>query len=68
MRISYRYTNMKEFVNDHNISSIILMNVVGELVNPKGMANHSKMPYLELKVVFDTSVWSIETWWYPNFI
>jgi hypothetical protein len=30
------------FVNGCKISSIILMNVIGALVKPKGMTNHSK--------------------------
>jgi hypothetical protein len=46
-------------VNGHKISSIILMNVIGALVKPKGMTNHSKRPSLDLKVVFHTSVDSI---------
>ena len=50
-----------------NISSINLMKVVGELVKPKGMTNHSKKPSLDLKVVFQTSVCSIGTWWWPDF-
>jgi hypothetical protein len=53
----------KEFVNNFKISSIILINVVGALVKPKGMANHSKRPSLEFKVVFHTLVSSIGTWW-----
>jgi hypothetical protein len=63
MRMSSKYTTTKEFVNGHNISSIIHMNVVRELVKPKGMTNHSKRPSLDLKVVFHTSVFSIDTWW-----
>jgi hypothetical protein len=61
MRISSKYTTKKYFLNAQKISSIILMNVVGALVNPKGMTNHSKRPYLDLMVVFHTSVCSIET-------
>jgi hypothetical protein len=61
MRMSSKYMTTKEFVNGHKISSIILMNVVGALVKPKGMTNHSKRPSLDLKVVFHTSVCSIGT-------
>ena len=43
------------------------MKVVGELVKPKGMTNHSKGPSLDLKEVFQTSICLIETWWYPDF-
>jgi hypothetical protein len=63
MRISSRYMTTKDFVNEGNILSIIFMNVVGELVKPKGMTNHLKRPSLDLKVVFHTSVFSIGTWW-----
>jgi hypothetical protein len=56
-------TTTKEFVNYCNISSIICMNVTGELVKPKGMTNHSKRPSLDLKDVFHTSFFSIITWW-----
>jgi hypothetical protein len=34
-----------------------------ELVNPKGMTNHSKRPSLNLKVAFHTSIFSIKTRW-----
>jgi hypothetical protein len=37
-------------------------------VKPKGMTNQFKWPYLYLKVVFHKSIYSIGTWWYPNFI
>ena len=68
MRMSSKYTTTKEFVNSHNISSIILMNVSKELVNPKGMTSHSKVPSLDLKVIFHTLVHSIDllTLWEPN--
>jgi hypothetical protein len=61
--MSSRYTNKKLLVNGRRISSIILMKVAGEFVKPKGMANHSKMPSFDLKVVFHTYVCSIGTWW-----
>jgi hypothetical protein len=61
MRISSRYTTTKELVKGHNISSIILMKVVGSFFKPKGMTNHSKIPSLELKEVFHTSFFSIRT-------
>jgi hypothetical protein len=57
------YTITKELVEGLNTSSINLMNVVGAFVRPKGMANHSKRPYLDLKVVFHTLVGSMGTWW-----
>jgi hypothetical protein len=63
MRISSRYTTTKVLVNGHRISSIILIKVVGAFVKPKGMTSHSKRPYFDLKVVFHTSIYSIETWW-----
>jgi len=53
---------MNEFVKGRNMSSINLIKVVGEFVNPKGMTNHSKRPSLDLKVVFHTFVGSIGTW------
>jgi len=37
------------------------MKVFGAFFKPKGMANHSKRPSFDLKVVFHTSVYSIET-------
>ena len=48
----------KKLMNDHKISSIILMKVVGELVKPKEMTNHSKRPYLNLKEIFHASIYS----------
>jgi hypothetical protein len=55
-------------VKSDKISSIILMKVVGAFVKPKGMNNHSKIPSLDkLKEVFHTLVYSIQTWWYPDF-
>jgi hypothetical protein len=60
MMMSSKHMTMKEFVNDRRISSIILMNVDGALIKPKGNTNHSKRPSLDLKVVFHTSVCSIE--------
>jgi hypothetical protein len=61
MRMSSRYTTTKELVKDCNISSIILMKVVGAFFKPKGMTNHSKRPSFDLKVVFHTFVYSIGT-------
>jgi hypothetical protein len=61
--MSSKYTTTNEFVKGRNISSIILMKVVGEFVKPKGMTNHSKKPSLDLKAVFHTSIYSIGTWW-----
>jgi hypothetical protein len=51
-------------VKGRSTSSINLMKVVGAFFNPKGMNNHSKRPYLDLKVVFHTLVSSMGTWWY----
>jgi hypothetical protein len=61
MRIPFIHMTTKEFLNGHKISSIILMNVVGELVKPKYMIDHSKRPSLDLKVVFHTLVCLIGT-------
>jgi hypothetical protein len=63
MRMSSKYTTTKEFLKGHNISSIILMKFFRAFVKPKGMTNHSKIPSLDLKAVFHTSVYSIGTWW-----
>ena len=62
MRMPSKYTTTKVFVNGLKISSINLMNIVGELVELKGMTNHLKRSSLDLKVVFHTSVCSIEPW------
>jgi hypothetical protein len=59
--MSSRYTTTKELVKGLNISSINLMKVVGAFFKPKGMTIHSKRPYLDLKVVFHTSVGSMGT-------
>jgi hypothetical protein len=40
-------------------SSIILMKFVWAFIKPKGMTNHLKRPYLELKAIFHTIVFSI---------
>jgi hypothetical protein len=61
--MSSKYMTTKEFVNDHKISSIIIMNVARELVKTKSMTNCSKRIYLYSKVVFHTLVCSIGTWW-----
>jgi hypothetical protein len=61
--MSSRYTTTKVFVKGHRISSIILIKVVGEFVKPKGMTNHSKRTYFDLKEVFYTSICSIGGWW-----
>jgi hypothetical protein len=63
MRMTYKYTTKNELVKGLNTSSINLMKVVGVFVKPKGMTNHLKRPYLDLKVVFHTSVGSMGTWW-----
>jgi hypothetical protein len=63
MRMSSRYTTTKVLVNGPRIPSIILMKVAGAFFKPKGMNNHSKRPFFELKAVFHTSIWSIGTWW-----
>lgn len=47
--MSSKYSTMNELVKGRNMSSISLMKVTGEFVNLKGMTNHSKMPYLDLK-------------------
>ena len=44
-----KYTTTNELVNGRKMSSIILMNVAGAFVNPKGMTSHSKRPSLALK-------------------
>jgi hypothetical protein len=61
-RISYKYNTTKELVKFHKVSFIILMKFVGTFFKPKGMTNHSKMPSMDLKVVFHTLVFSIGTW------
>ena len=60
--MSSKYTTLNELVKGRKMSSISLIKVVEELVNPKGMTNHSKMPSLDLKVVLHTSEGSIGTW------
>jgi len=52
---------MNEFLKSYKMSSISLIKVVGEFFNMKGITNHSKMPSLDLNVVFHTYVESIET-------
>jgi hypothetical protein len=59
--MSSKYTTTNELVNGHKMSSISLTKVVGAFVNQKGMTSHSKMPSLDLKVVFHTSEGSIGT-------
>jgi hypothetical protein len=61
--MSSRYTTTKLLMNGRRILSIILMKVAGAFFKPKGMTNHSKMPFFDLKAVFHTSVYSIGTWW-----
>jgi hypothetical protein len=63
MKISSKYSTTKDLVNGLNTSSINLMKVVGAFVKTKGKKIHLKRPYLDLKVVFHTSVGSIGTWW-----
>jgi hypothetical protein len=65
--MSSRYTTTKILVKGHRISSIILIKVVGAFVKPKGMTKHSKIPSFDLKAIFHTSIYSIGTWWYPDF-
>jgi hypothetical protein len=59
--IPYKYTTTKELVKGRNMSSINLMKFFGEIVKPKGMTNHLKIPSLDLKVVFHTSFYSMGT-------
>jgi hypothetical protein len=61
--MSSEHTTTKVLVNGHTISSIILIKVVGAFVKPKGMTNHSKIPYFDMKGIFHTYVCSIGTWW-----
>jgi hypothetical protein len=61
--MSSRYTTTKLMMKVRRISSIILIKVVGAFLKPKGMNNHSKRPYFDLKEVFPTSICSIGTWW-----
>ena len=65
--MSSKYTTTNELVNGRNMSSISLMKVAREFINPKGITNHSKRPSLALKEVFHTSEGLIGTWWYPDF-
>lgn len=44
---------------------IILINVLGALVRPKGMTNHSYGPSFVLKAVFHSSPSRIRVWCYP---
>jgi hypothetical protein len=62
IKMSSKYTTKNELVNGRKMSSVSLIKVAGELVNPKGMTNHSKRPSLDLKVVFHTSEGLIGTW------
>jgi hypothetical protein len=61
MRMSSKYTTIKELVKGLNTSSINFMKVVGAFVKPKRMTIHSKRPSIDLKVVFHTSVASMGT-------
>jgi hypothetical protein len=63
MRMSSKYTTTKELVKGLNTSSINLIKVVVAFVRPKGMTNHLKRPSLDLKVVFQTLVGWMGTWW-----
>jgi hypothetical protein len=67
MRMSFIYTTITVLVKYHKISSIIVIKFAGAFFKPKGMTNHSKRPYFDLKAVFHTYVYSIGTWWYPYF-
>ena len=66
VRMPSKDMTTKEFVNGYKISSIILMNISRKLVREKGMANHSKISCLYLKVVFHTWTCSMVLW-YPEF-
>jgi len=61
IKMSSKYDPLNELVMSFKMSSINLMKVAGEFVNPKGMTNHLKRPSLGLKVVFHTSKGSIAT-------
>jgi hypothetical protein len=63
MRKPSKYTTTKYLVKSLNTSSIILMKVADDFFKPRGMTSHSKRPYLDLKVVFHTSVGLMGTWW-----
>jgi hypothetical protein len=65
--MSLKYTTTKELVKGLNTSSINLMKVAGAFVKPKGMTNHSKRPFVDLKVFFHTLVGLMGTWWYLDF-
>jgi hypothetical protein len=60
--MSSKYNTTNELANGRKMSSINLMKVVGEFVNPKGMTNHLKRPYLALNAFFHTSDGLIGTW------
>ena len=51
----FEITMMNELVTSHNMSSVNLMKVAGEFVNPKVMRSHSKMPSLDLNEVLHMS-------------
>jgi hypothetical protein len=57
--MSSKYTTTKELMKGLSTSSINLMKVVGEFVKTKSMTCHLKIPSLDLKVVFHTSVGSL---------
>jgi hypothetical protein len=61
--MSSKYTTKNELVKGINTSSINFMKVVGAFINPNGMTNHSKRPSLDFKVVFNTTIGSMGTWW-----
>jgi hypothetical protein len=61
--MSSKYTTKKELVKGLNTSSINLMKVVGAFFRATGMTNHSKRPFLDLKVFFQTLVGSMGPWW-----
>jgi hypothetical protein len=52
-------------MNANNIWFINLLKVLGALVSPKNMTNHSYKSYLALKIVFHSSPSFILIWWYP---
>ena len=53
---------LRPTLNNFNLG---FMKVLGALVNPKGMTNHSYKPNLVLNAVFHSSPNFIRIWWYP---
>jgi len=67
MRISSKYTTTNFPKNSLRTWCMSLMNVLGALVKPKGMTNHSYNPNLVLKEFFHSSPSLILIWLYPLF-